>query len=64
MTKLLTMLSELRKYRKAIAAAVVAFVFGILTKSDGGLTVDDWLWILGQTLAAGGLTYLIPNKKD
>lgn len=51
----------LAKIRKAIVAAIAAGV-----ASYSGDTPDDtkeWVYLIAMALAAGVVTYLIPNKK-
>lgn len=51
-------------YRKAVAAAIVAFGGALATASiDGGVSAGEWFGIVAAALVAGGGVYAVPNTQ-
>jgi hypothetical protein len=50
--------------RKAITAGIVTGIAFAIKDWDGGITSDEWIQIIGATLAAATATYAVPNAKD
>ena len=53
----------MHQYRKAIASAIIAGLFSLISVWPHGITSDEWGIVIGAVLAGGGLTGLIPNRK-
>lgn len=48
---------------KAIGSGVSAAVPTAIAVADHGLTLVEWLYILGAFLAGAGFTYVLPANK-
>ena len=55
---------KLNEYAKAIVAGIVPGVLMFFTLRSGGVTAEEWEAIIATVLAASGLTWAVPNKRQ
>jgi hypothetical protein len=52
----------LDEHAKAVVSALTTGLVMFFTLRTNGMTNDEWLSIVSAVLAAGGLTYYVPNS--
>lgn len=56
-------MSTIAPYAKSVAATATAVSTGVITAaSDGTITATEWVVVVCGAIAAGALTWAVPNK--